>query len=181
LSGDGRWLAYAVADPKTRADIWSFDLETRNAAAVRQTPADERNPALSADGRWVAYASNESGRFEVYVEAFPRGGNRMQLSVSGGSDPVWCAASGEIFYLDGRALMAVKVDVSPGLRAGPPSRVLELPSGWRMDVTFGLPAFAVSSDGQYFYVVRNVGPPPALRRIHVVLNWLDEFKQRVAK
>ena len=68
-----------------------------------------------------------------------------------------------------------------GLRAGPPSRVLELPSEWRTDATYGLPRFAASPDGQHFYVVHESGPPPALRRIHVVLNWLDEFKQRVAK
>jgi Tol biopolymer transport system component len=28
-------------------------------------------PKFSPDGRWVAYESNETGRVEVYVRAFP--------------------------------------------------------------------------------------------------------------
>jgi serine/threonine-protein kinase len=180
LSRDGRWLAYAVAAPKTAADIWSFDMSARKAAPVRQTPAHERNPSLSPDARWVAYVSNESGRQEVYVEAFPQGGSRVQLSADGGSDPVWCAATQEVFYLRGNTLMAVKVDTSSGFRAGLASRVFDAPYP-EVSTTYGLPTYAVSPDGQFFYMVRHSGSPPALKRIHVVLNWLDEFKQRMKK
>ena len=34
-------------------------------------PFNERMPAFSRDGRWLAYASDESGRFEVYVQRLP--------------------------------------------------------------------------------------------------------------
>ena len=45
-------------------------------------------PSFSPDGRWVAYSSDESGRPEVYVQAFPGPGPKIQISSGGGNDAV---------------------------------------------------------------------------------------------
>ena len=35
---------------------------------------------VSPDGRWLSYASNESGRFEIYVQSFPKpGGGKWDI------------------------------------------------------------------------------------------------------
>jgi hypothetical protein len=43
------------------------------------------------------YQSNETGRSEIYVESFPKSGERVQVSADGGTEPLW-AKNGEIFY-----------------------------------------------------------------------------------
>jgi len=55
---------------------------------------DNHSPSMSPDGRWVAYVSNESGRLEVYVRPFPGPGGRWQVSLDGGSEPLWAPNGG---------------------------------------------------------------------------------------
>ena len=47
------------------------------------------SPAISPDGRWVTYDSDETGRYEVYVQPFPGPGTKRQISAEGGTFPVW--------------------------------------------------------------------------------------------
>ena len=84
-SPDGTWLVAMAQDDIGMVmvgdrDSWQFLIES---------PADERNPTISPDGRWLAYGSRETGGFEVYVQRFPEGGGRQQVSVSGGHTPKW--------------------------------------------------------------------------------------------
>ena len=72
-----------------------------------------RLPDLSHDGKWVTYASNESGRFEVYVRAFPGPGGKWAVSIDGGDQPLWNPNGREIFYRDGTNVVAAIVTTSP--------------------------------------------------------------------
>ncbi len=66
----------------------------------------EIGPALSPDGKWLAYASNESGRYEVYVRPYPDvNAGRWQLSQAGGLAPLWSRNGRELFYLDGAGML----------------------------------------------------------------------------
>jgi eukaryotic-like serine/threonine-protein kinase len=68
-------------------------------------------PRFSPDRRWVAYASDESGRFEVYVRAWPAAADRTPISVGGGMQPEWRRDGRELFYLSAdRKIMAVPVE-----------------------------------------------------------------------
>ena len=61
----------------------------------------EYSPSISPDGRFMAYASNESGRFEVYVVPFPNSGaTEWQVTTTGGRAPRWSRKGGEIFFID---------------------------------------------------------------------------------
>jgi serine/threonine-protein kinase len=66
-------------------------IESREAGAVPHDQVTDLDGSFSPDGRWLAYASNESGRFEVYVRAFAAsgsaGGERWPISNSGGCRP----------------------------------------------------------------------------------------------
>ncbi len=69
---------------------------------------------FSPDGRLVAYTSNESGRFEIYVETVPRSDRKWPVSTNGGYEPRWRADGREIYYLsEDRKLMAVSVGAGP--------------------------------------------------------------------
>jgi hypothetical protein len=65
------------------------DLGTRQIAPLLDPRHDERDGRISPDGHWLAYASDESGRFEIYLQRFPELGDKLQLSTDGGLMPFW--------------------------------------------------------------------------------------------
>src|SRR5262249_14709462 len=89
-SQDGRFIIYSQIDPKTKSDVWFLPAPGSGEAKpfpVVQTEANESAGTLSPDGRWLAYASDVSGRSEVYVQSFPEGGGKRQVSTGGGEVP----------------------------------------------------------------------------------------------
>ena len=108
---DGRYLLYRTQSAKTRYDLWAWRLDgSIPAFPIAQTDADDRDGVFSPDGKWVAFESDESGRFEVYVQRFPGPGTKTPISTNGGAQVRWSPDGKELFYiaLDGQ-LMAVKV------------------------------------------------------------------------
>ena len=112
-SEDGERLIYGVSDRDTQRDIWYLqrgkDAADWKRHAFLTGEFDERLPRLSPNGQYVAYVSNESGRDEVYVQSFPAGGNRVLVSVDGGTLPRWSPDGTELFYVRGDTLLAVSV------------------------------------------------------------------------
>jgi hypothetical protein len=74
--------------------------------------ASELHAEVSPDGRWLAYTSNESGRFEVYVQPLPGPGPRLQVSVNGGREPVW-ASEQALYYRGSGRIRAATLGGSP--------------------------------------------------------------------
>jgi Tol biopolymer transport system component len=95
-SPDGRLLAL-----KKGGGIWIATVASDRATVepLTHTAAVELWPEFSPDGRWLAYGSNDSGRFEVYVQPYPGPGPRLQVSLEGGSSPAWNPAGGELFFV----------------------------------------------------------------------------------
>jgi Tol biopolymer transport system component len=123
VSRDGRLLLLkSVEGIGIRGwDIWALPLSgDRTPMPAVVTPFDERDGQFSPDAAWVLYQSDESGRFEVYLQPFGRAGERVQVSVGGGAQARWRADGRELFYvaLDGR-LMAVSVQPSADASVAP--------------------------------------------------------------
>jgi serine/threonine-protein kinase len=119
---DGKRLLYNETNPATGYDMWTTPIES-DGAGLRagkpeiflQTPADERNGTFSSDGHWLAYASNESGKYEVYVRAFPDKGSKWQISNAGGTYPMWSRDGQELFFrADDNRIMAKGRSVNLG-------------------------------------------------------------------
>ena len=85
-SRDGQFLLFnAHARKTTDTDIWALPLGgDPKPSPVVVTDFEERNGQFSPDGKWIAYESNQSGRFEVYVQPFPRGPSEP-ISTNGGA------------------------------------------------------------------------------------------------
>jgi serine/threonine protein kinase len=113
-SRDGRFLLFQYADPQTGWDLGALPMTgERKPIPLVKTPFEERTGQFSPDGRWIAYQSNESGRFEIYVQPFPGPGGKWPVSTAGGTDPRWRADGGELFFVAPDAtLMAVRVHAS---------------------------------------------------------------------
>jgi Tol biopolymer transport system component len=105
-SHDGRFLVYTTNDPKTRGDLWTVPLGgDRTPVPFANSSYDESSGQFSPDGRWIAYRSDESGRYEIYVQPFPGPGERRRVSSDGGTEPRWRADGREIFYISPDAKM----------------------------------------------------------------------------
>lgn len=153
MSPDGKFLALNGTPGSTGEDILIASLE--GAGAVRpfaQSKFSELAPAFSPDGKWIAYASDESGRFEIYVQPFPGPGGKWQVSTDGGTEPVWARNGKELFYRSERRMMAVPVQTTPTFAPGTAQRLFE------GDYEFSHrnhPNYDVSPDGQRFLMLKN--------------------------
>ena len=118
------------------------------AKAVVGTPADELDGQVSPDGRWLAWASDESGRYEVFVAPFPDArGSRFQVSRDGGTQPRWHPKGAELFFkTPDNVLTAVPVEASSStFSVGTPTALFQVVefTGW---------TYAVAPDGERFLV-----------------------------
>jgi Tol biopolymer transport system component len=110
--------------------------------------------AVSQDGRWVAYESRESGRYEVYIAAYPTFSGRRQVSIAGGCQPLWRRDGKELFYLtlDGK-LEALNVRVGATLDTGTPLTLFRAP----IRVIPSQGEYCVTGDGKRFIFREPVG------------------------
>ena len=176
-SADGRVISYyngAAANPGTARDLWVFPpFGNRKPTVFLRTESSEMSGRFSPDGRWVAYASNESGRFEVYVQPFPGPGGKWQISSGGGSDPRWRRDGKELFYIapdneltiatvNGQSGSAFHVDVVQPLFKVRPRAVPYL--------NHLASEYAVAADGQRF-LVNTAVEQTTLAPISIVVNW----------
>jgi Tol biopolymer transport system component len=124
MSPDGRFLSYLEANPITGSDLWILTLpapggspQAATAQPFVKTRFAEGNSDFSPDGPWLAYQSNESGRLEVYVRAFPEGVRKWTVSTEGGLVPKWSPTGREIFYRSTSGMMmAATVETSSEFR-----------------------------------------------------------------
>ncbi len=178
FSPDGQLLAFIESNPATGYDIWVLHISDRKAQPFIRTQFNESAPEFSPpDGRWLAYVSNESGRNEIYVQAYPGPGGKWQISTDGGTEPVWNHNGRELFYRDRNKMMAVDITTQPGFSAGKPRLLFE---GSYLATPATFPNYDVSLDGQRFLMLKPMAsaePPPT--QINVVLNWFEELKQKV--
>ena len=120
-SRDGRFLLIMSAETGN-VDLSVLPLHgDRKLEPFVASEFQETQGQFSPDGKWMAYTSNESGPYEVYVQAFPRRSGtegKWKVSTAGGEDPHWRPDGKELFYLapSGR-LFAVPVQIT-GPNAG---------------------------------------------------------------
>ncbi|MGH9811936.1 MAG: protein kinase domain-containing protein [Candidatus Acidiferrales bacterium] len=183
VSPDGRMLLYAednIMRKGTGWDLFSLPLQGEpKPVPFIESPFDELQPTVSPDGRWVAYASNETGRFEIYVQSYPAPGQKTQVSTEGGLEPRWARSGGELFYRNGGKMMGVAVSPGPALQVGAPQLLFEGPFN-RGGINPGYAEYDVSPDGQRFLMIRSEQEGGATQ-MTVVLNWLDSLRTSRSK
>jgi len=175
FSPDGQLLAFAEVNPTTPGGIWVLQMSDLTAQPFLQTSATLDAPRFSPDGHWLAYISDESGRYEVYVQPYPGSGAKYQISTEGGTEPVWNPNGRELFYRNGNKMMAVNVTTQPTFSAGKPTMLFE---GCLLS-TQRLPNYDVSADGQRFLMLKANEQAQGRAQINAVLNWFEELKHRV--
>lgn len=168
-------LLYTDRDPSTAWDIWAVPIrQNAEPVSIVRSRFKEIQADVSPNGRWIAYASNESGQYEIYIQAFsPSGvkGEKRRISSSGGLAPRWRGNGKEIFYIDLAAepsLMAVALDAESGEPAGASQRLFQLKTQ--------VQAFEVTTDGQRF-LVNHVAGASSVPVMNFVVNWPEVVRQ----
>ena len=173
FSRDGEWLVFNEIT-SGGSELWALPLGSDS--EVRLLSGSSQSATISPDGRFMAYQSDESGQDEVYVQPFPDGGTRVQLSTEGGRFPVWSTDGEEVFYESRQGLMRVGVTTSPDFRHERPSLLINF-AGRGMVLTGGSGRnWDVSPDGERF-VLNRAATDTA--RLNVVLNWFEELERLV--
>jgi len=176
-SSDGQLLALNEINPTTGFDLSVLRLSDRKVQPFLRTRFNESAPRFSPDGRWLAYISDESGRYEIYVQPYPGPGGKWLISTDGGTEPMWNPNGRELFYRSGRKMMAVEIATQPGFVAGKPRMLFE---GEYVQTPLTFPNYDVSADGQRFLMFKpSEQEATAPTQINVVLNWFEELKRRV--
>jgi Tol biopolymer transport system component len=167
-SPDGRFAmlqTFAIGS-KTAWDLSLLSVGDGKLSSFRSTPFSETGAQFSPDGRWVAYQSNETGRFELYVQSFPGPGGRWQVSSGGSEFPRWRSDGRELYFVEpGGGLMSAEIKAGEAFEAGTPRPLFQA----RIKRFFGGAQYDASPDGQRFIV--NMSEEDPSLPLTVVLDW----------
>jgi hypothetical protein len=175
-SPDGRFVLFrGLRDNNASFDLWALPVTSPDKPfPIVQSDFEERDGQFSPDGKWIAYQSDESGRYEVYVQPFMRSGARTAISVRGGTQVRWNRGGLELFSIaaDGQ-LTAVPVQPSSdgtALIAGAAEPLFATRTlGGLPGQGNQRPQYVVSPDGKRFLVHSMVGEESS--PLTLVLNW----------
>lgn len=171
-SPDGRFILYFTAQTDSGNGLGIVDVEGDRTPREFLSLSGTTDPdaQFSPDGRWIAYCSSEAGRSEIFVTSFPTPGERIRVSVDGGSRPRWRRDGREIFFVsESDDMTAVPIRLASSVELGPSRSLFRMsPDGWK--------DYDVTGDGSRFLVVENL-PDPDANAITVTTNWISRLRR----
>jgi eukaryotic-like serine/threonine-protein kinase len=147
---------------------WSVIVDGRQVDGKRSVV---RMASLSSDGRWLAYESNESGPFEIYVQAYPLAAGRLKVSRAGGTKARWAKRSDRLYFISGSTLMVSTVTAHPDLRSDAPRPVVNEPL---LAQDGAIRQYDVAPDDRILAIKED----DSVRSDHIIVvqNWLSEAR-----
>jgi Tol biopolymer transport system component/DNA-binding winged helix-turn-helix (wHTH) protein len=168
-SRDGRFILYEEeAIPGSQRSLWTLPMRAGDAKPkpYQHTTFNESNGKLSPDTRWVAFQSDESGRFEIYVDQFPEPRGKVRISTGGGVLPRWSSDGRELFFVSEDSIL-MSVSLTPGgvsLEPSPPRALFPL-----LVLDTDVSPYDVTGDRESFLVLE--AAEHAAQPLTVIANW----------
>jgi serine/threonine-protein kinase len=180
ITPDGRFLFVTRRLSAVLGEIVRLPLRGDPAPEpIYQGELNRGNHVVSPDGRWLAYQSNRTGRYEVYVQAYPVAGRTSQVSIGGGATPAWSRDGRQIFYRSADQMMAVPFEAS-----GEVGRPAELFRGDYLPSQPSAPRmYDVAADGRFIMLksASTTTSTPVEPQVVLVQNWYLELAERVPR
>ncbi len=167
LTPDGADIVYqqdmGQADVLMRAADGS-----RSPVPIATARAGEDQPRVSPDGRWIAYVTTASGGPQVVVQALPGPGAKVQVSVRGGSEPVWSRDGHRLFYRSEGKFKVAEVSGTPTFHVVSQKDFM---NDTYLPYTAPHANYDVTPDGKRLLVLKGDSP-----QLFVVHDWAAEVK-----
>jgi serine/threonine-protein kinase len=181
FSPDGSRLAFY--EVSRTPQIWTIPVEYGDGLQAREPEPyianqfAESAPKFSPDGHWLAYESNETGRTEIFVRAFPVSGEggKSPISNGGGTLPAWSPNGRELLYQSGDQIMSVDYTTKGTVFSAGKPRV------WLTSIG-GAQGFDIAPDGRRLIAFVPTAPgngPKTEHTLVFVQNFFDELRRRV--
>ena len=178
-SSDGQTLSFTQQSGNS-AEVWTLSLREKKTTLFASVPgALVGCSVFSPDGRWIAYQVFD----RIYVRPFPpTAAAYMAPSQGDAHHPAWSVDGKSIFYVAG-AMQAGSTGFTaqPSVAFGTPLPAHQ--SGFGTLPPSGIRPYDVLADGKHFIGLvssdRNPSGARASQEIQVVLNWLEEIKERL--
>ncbi len=170
-SPDGS-LVFNRYDRSNNVDIWLLlPGAARETRPFLTTPFTEGAGVVSPDGRWITYVSDRTGRYEVYLSAFPEGGREVPVSSRGGQEPAWSSRGDRIFYRRDQSMISVSLSVTPSLVPGSEAVLFDGPFSRRNPREYD-----VSGDDR-FLLLQEMTDGRSSVEITIVDGWFSELER----
>jgi serine/threonine-protein kinase len=133
-SPDGKWIVYQTSGSESEgAEVWVASTlpDGKIYPILKQQGFGYYRAVFSPNGKYIAFGSTESGRPEVYIQAFDSGvpprvtGERRRASVNGGRSPRWSGNGRELFFTD-QSLGLYGIEVREPLSLSPPVHLFDI-------------------------------------------------------
>jgi Tol biopolymer transport system component len=109
----GAQLRFLSLKPNNDYGISLLDVASRNVTELVDLPGSaQHSSSVSPDGEWLAYTSNETGRYEVWIEPLPPTGARHRVTRDGGSHPLWLPDGRALYFDRDRRMFRLEVDTN---------------------------------------------------------------------
>jgi Tol biopolymer transport system component len=170
VSPDGRFLLARQYSAKTKDDIWLVPLDgTAKPSILIATDEGDGSSRFSPDGKWIVYASEQAGRSEVYVRAFPAG-RSLQVSVDGGNAPHWSPDGSEIYFMGrNNDMMAAPFRTGAIPQPGKPATLFHPPTS--------MVSFAPSHKPGRFIGVMRTAPEESIKVVNYMSGWMEKLEE----
>ncbi len=169
ITPDGRNVVYQV--DTTNSNVMMQSVDGGPSHPIANSAATESQARVSPDGKWVAFVTSEGMNAQVMVTPLPGPGARMQVSVRGGSEPVWSRDGRRIFYRSDGKFKVADVFTTPTFHVTSRADFME-------DRYLRSPAphanYDVAPDGKRLLVLE--GEPQRLRVVH---GWGAEVRAKL--
>jgi serine/threonine protein kinase len=178
-SPDGKTLLFDTTK-NSRVSLWTLSLPNRKVAPVGDIQSGNLTAAsFSRDGRWFAYSSSEGGGAAIFVQPFPVTGAKNRIAA--GTHALWSPDGKQLSFLSFGRYLVVNVTSQPSFSFGNPTPIAAAAAiiGNRLAPR----NYDITPDGKRFVIVAQAeqlpSGTPTTTQIQVVLNWMEELKQRV--
>ena len=175
---DGKLLIYTEGiNPRTGMDIFQVQTEgDTTPKPIFNSRFNETHPDLSHDGHWLTYVSDESGQEEVFICSFPELNQKTQISINGGTEPLWSPDGKKLYYRDiiGDKLMAVSFDANKELIIGKP--ILLFSGNYKGSSGPWGRNYDITPDGKKFLMIEEGQMTSTATQINIILNWTEDLK-----
>ncbi|HEY8063046.1 MAG TPA: protein kinase, partial [Gemmatimonadales bacterium] len=180
---DGKWIVVdgPPDDGKGPGGEDVFAIPTSGTPRTMQpavaSPFNEQSGEVSPDGKWIAYASDDAGKYQVYIQPFLAPGGRTLISSGRASEAVWLSDN-ELAYMNNEtdSLMLAHLEFGPTIKV---TRTALFDMRNYLKGSESSRNYDVSLDGKHFIFVKPLAGKVVADPV-IVLNWMTEVKRLMA-